>query len=226
MWPQLQHEMVKVQLPKFTVSNFMMAGKRFGVELGSVTSLQPWSHTTAVEVEVSWFGEGDHHDREDRTQHLPGESHWAVLERQCHWALLLCPTPLGTGTLSSFKTTMQELIVHVLYKISCKSAESRLSHGQRGPQTCLLLAICRRFSGDVSGDALTSHRTSASSLVHSRRNGAGFPKQPLGGSSETWGVFVLRAWRRLEPQLAIETSVKFVYWPLKNSKSNSNHVTH
>ena len=31
------------------------------------------------------------------------------------------------------------------------------------------------ISRDVSGDGLTSHRTSTSSLMHSSRNGAGFP---------------------------------------------------
>ena len=67
------------------VSIFMMGGKGLGVELGGVTSLRPWSHTTAIEMEVSWFGEGSpwlggHAPR------LPGECHWALLQRQCPWA--------------------------------------------------------------------------------------------------------------------------------------------
>ena len=37
----------------------------------------------------------------------------------------------------------------------------------------------------VSGDALTSHGTSTSSLMHSRRNSVGSPKQPQGSSSGT-----------------------------------------
>ena len=45
------------------------------------------------------------------------------------------------------------------------------------------LSICGTTSRDVSGDVLTSHWTSTSSLLHSRKNGAGSPKQPLGGSS-------------------------------------------
>ena len=42
---------------------------------------------------------------------------------------------------------------------------------------------CGTFFGNVSGDGLTSHRTSASSLMHSRRNGARSPEQPFGSSS-------------------------------------------
>ena len=79
-----------------------------------------------------------------------------------------------------------------------------LPSSQRSPQTCLQL-------GNVSGDGLTSHRTSTSLLVHSRRSGAGSPKQPLGGSSGARGVVVSCAWRRLESLLATETSVKLIY---------------
>ena len=48
---------------------------------------------------------------------------------------------------------------------------------------CLQLNILWTSSGDVSGDGLTSHRTSTSSLMNSKRNGAGSPKQPLGSLS-------------------------------------------
>ena len=87
------------------------------------------------------------------------------------------------GNASSLKTTTQEPIVHVLSRITCSFAEPRLSHGQRDPQTCLMLNTCATSSGDMSGDGLTSHRTSTSSLMHSGRNGVGFPKQSLVASS-------------------------------------------
>ena len=109
-----------------------------------------------------------------------------------------------TEHVTDFKTTMQEPMLHMLSKITCSFVESRLSHGQRSPQTCLRLNICGTFSGDVSGDGLTR------SLMHSRRNGAGSSKQPSVGSSGAWGV-VSRARRRMEALLAIGTSVKLIY---------------
>ena len=96
---------------------------------------------------------------------------------------LLCRTPAGMAMQSYFKTTIEEPFVHVLSKITYSFAESRLSHGQEGPQTCLQLNAGGTSSGDVSGDVLTSHRTSTSSLMLSRKSGAGSLKQPVGGSS-------------------------------------------
>ena len=96
-------------------------------------------------------------------------------------SLLLRPTPLGRIHL--FKKIMQEHIVHVLSKITYSFAQSLFSHGQRSPQTCLQLHSCGTSTEDVSGDGLTSHRTSTNSLMHSRRNCAGSPKQPLVGLS-------------------------------------------
>ena len=84
---------------------------------------------------------------------------------------------------NAFIFLRREPMVHVLFKITCSFAQLRLSHGQRSPQSCLQLNIGRTSTEDASGDVLTSHRTSTSSLMHSRRNGAGSPKQPLGGSS-------------------------------------------
>ena len=46
------------QSSRNSFSIFMTGGKGFGVELGSVASLQPGAHMTAREVEVSWLGEG------------------------------------------------------------------------------------------------------------------------------------------------------------------------
>ena len=91
---------------------FTMGSRRFGVELQSVTCLQPWSHTTAMELEVSQFEEGSpwlggHNSTSARS---PGSSTVSLS--------LLCLTPVAMGTHSSFKTTMQEPIVHVLSKIT------------------------------------------------------------------------------------------------------------
>ena len=101
----------------------------------------------------------DHHDWEDRTPHLSGECHRALLQETTSLGLMLRPTPIGMGMHSSFKTTTQEPIVHVLSKITCSFSVSRLSHGQRSPQTCLQLNVCGTSSGDESGHGLTSHRT-------------------------------------------------------------------
>ena len=86
-------------------------------------------------------------------------------------SLLLFPTPVGMGMHSSFKTTMHEPIVHVLSKITCSLAKSRLCHRQRSPQTYFQLNICGTSLEDVSGDGLSTQRTSTSWLMHSRRNG-------------------------------------------------------
>ena len=97
---------------KVKLAIFTMGSRRFGVELQSVTCLQPWSHTTAMELEVSQFEEGSpwlggHNSTSARS---PGSSTVSLS--------LLCLTPVAMGTHSSFKTTMQEPIVHVLSKIT------------------------------------------------------------------------------------------------------------
>ena len=126
------------------------ATKGFGIKLGSVTSPQPWFHVTAVGV---CHGLGrDHYNWEDRTPHLPDNVTRTSL------SLLLCPMPVGMGMHSTFKTTIQEPIVHVTSNITCSFAQSWLSHGQWSRQTCLLLSICRTSSRVVSRDGLTSHR--------------------------------------------------------------------
>ena len=147
-----------------------MGGQGFGIELKSVTSLQPWSHTTATEVEVLWCGR-DYHDWEEITQHLPGEWHWALQRRQGHWAYCYALRPWVYDNARAHRA----LVVpdHLQFR--------RITTLPR-PQIYLQLNICGTSSGDVSGDGLTSHRTSTRSLMHSRRNGAGSPRQPLGGS--------------------------------------------
>ena len=119
----------------------------------------------------------DHHHLEDGTPHLPGGISLVSTTETMSLSLLLYLTSVGMGMRSSFKTTMQEPIVDVFSKTTSSSAESILSHGQRSPQTCLQLNICGTSSGDVSGDILTSYRTSTSSLRPSCRNGAGSPIQ-------------------------------------------------
>ena len=57
------------------------------------------------------------------------------------------------GNDSSFKTRKLEPIVQVLSKITCSFAESRLSHGQRIPQTRLQLITYETSSVDVSDTA-------------------------------------------------------------------------
>ena len=133
-------------------------------------------------------------------------------------SLLLCPMPVGIGMHSSLKTTMLEPITHVLSTNTCSFAESRLSHGQRSPPTSLHLNICGTSSGDASEDGLPSYRTSTTSLMHSRRNGAGSSKQPQGGSSRAWRVVISRAWWRMGAQLAIETSVKLLTDPCQTRR--------
>ena len=107
-------------------------------------------------------------------------------------SLLLCPTPVGMGMHSSFKTTMQEPIVHVLSKTTCSFAESRLSHGQRSPQTCLQLTIW-----DIVGRR-----------VRRRPHKPEDFNELADALQEEWHVVVSRAWWRMETPLAMETSVK------------------
>ena len=173
MWPQIQHEMVKGLLTKFTKSPFSWwAAKGLAFELGSVTSLQLWSHTTTMAVEVSWSGEGSPRLGEQNSTYAKGMSLGSTTETMS-LSPLLCPTPVGMGRHSSFMTTMQEPIVRVLSKITYGFAELRLCRGQRSTQASLRLNICGTSSGGVSWDGLTNYRTSTSSLMHSRRNGAG-----------------------------------------------------
>ena len=152
--------------------------------------------------------------------------HWALPQRQCLWAYCCALRP------SAWKC------IH-LSRRQCKSPawtccprSPTVSQDHDSPMANEVLRPVSNLthlwdilSGDVSGDGLTSHRTSRSSLMQSRRNGAGSPKQPLGGSPWAWGVVVSRAWRRKEALLASQTSVKLIYWPLPNSKSSSRHVT-
>ena len=151
-----------------------MGGKEFGVVLGSVTSLQPWLHTTAMEVEVSWFGEGSPWLGGQNSTSARGMLRSSTTETMS-LSRFLCPEPVSRGMHPSFKTTLTEPIMHVLSKITCSFTESWLSHDQQSPQTCHQLNICGTFLGYVSGDSFTSHRTSLSLLMYSRRNGTRSP---------------------------------------------------
>ena len=107
-------------------------------------------------------------------------------------SLLLCPTPVGMGMHSSFKTTMQESIVHVFSKTTCSFAESRLSHGQRSPQTCLQLTIW-----DIVGRRVRRRPHKPEDI-----------NELADALQEELHVVVSRAWWRMETPLAMETSVK------------------
>ena len=132
---------------------------------------------TAVEVGVSWFGEGSPWPRGQNFTSARAMSLGCTTET-ISLSLSLCPTPVGNRMHSPLNTTMQEPIVHVLSEITCSFAESRLFHGHRSTQTSLQLnlnlwdilwrLVRRRPPG---------HRISSSSLMHFRRNGAGCPKQ-------------------------------------------------
>ena len=142
-------------------------------------------------------------------------------------SLLLYPTPVGTGMYSSLKTPVQDPILHVLSRITGSFAESRLSLGQRIPQTYLQLNIWGTSSGDVSGDGLTSHKTSTSSLICTPGEMAPDP------SSSFWVAHQehdasrhSRTWRRMKTLLAIESSMTLISWPLANLMSSSSHVSH
>ena len=128
------------QASRNSASIFRMGGKSIGFQLGSITSLQPRWHTTVVEVEVSWFAAGSPWLEGQNSITVRGMSLGSTTETMS-LSLSLCPTPVGMGMHSSFRMTMQEPIVHVLSKIAGSFAESRLSHGQRSPQTCLQFNI-------------------------------------------------------------------------------------
>ena len=117
----------------------------------------------------------DHDDWENRTPQMPGECHWALLQRQCHWAYCCALRP-SAWECSHFQGDNSRAHRARVFKITCKFAESRLSHAQRSPQTCLQFNICGTSSGGVSRDGLKSHKTSTSSPMHSKRNNAGSPR--------------------------------------------------
>ena len=107
-----------------------MGGKGFGVELGSVTSLKPWSP-----LDVSSFGEGSPWLGGQNCTSTRGMSLGSTTQTML-LSFLLCSIPVGIEMHSSFKTTVQEPIVHVLSKITFSFTESRLSRGHRSTQTC------------------------------------------------------------------------------------------
>ena len=154
-----------------------MGGKGFGVELWGITSFQPRSYRYGG-GNVMVLG-GIIMTRRTALHVCRGMSLDSTTETMA-LSLLLCPAPVGMGMHSPFKTTMQEPIVHVLSKITCSFTQSRLSHGQRSPHTCLQLNICGTSLGDVSRNGLTSQRTARGLLMHSRRQ---IPSQPFGGLS-------------------------------------------
>ena len=100
---------------------------------------------------------------------------------------------------------MQEPIVHVLSKTTCSFAESRLSHGQRSPQTCLQLTIW-----DIVGRRVRRRPHKPEDI-----------NELADALQEELHVVVSRAWWRMETPLAMETSVKLTCWPLPNSKFKS-----
>ena len=175
-------------------SIYTLGSQGFGIDLGSVTSLQPWLHMTATEAEVSSFWEG--------SPWVGGQDSTSARRMSLGCAteimplrLLLCPKPVGMGMHSSFKITMQDLI-----------AESHLSHGQQSPQTCLQLNVSGMSLGDLSADILTSHRTSVSLLMCSGKYDTRSPKQPLNHwatHQEHEGGGLSPAWRQMKAILAI-----------------------
>ena len=76
----------------------------------------PRLHKTAVDMEVSWFGEGSPWLGGQNSTSNEGMS---LGSTTTSLSLLLRPTPVGTGMHASFMMTMQETIVHVLSKITC-----------------------------------------------------------------------------------------------------------
>ena len=157
-----------------------------------------------MEVDVSRFGEGSPWLGGQNSISARGVLLDSTTET-VSLSLLLCPMPVCMGMHSSVKMTMQEPIVHVLFKITCSFTESRLSHGQQSPQTCIQLNICGTSLGDR--DSLTSHRTSTSLLMYFGRNGTMSPKQPFGGSFRTWGIVVSHSWWQMANGLTC-------YWDL------------
>ena len=113
----------------------------------------------------------DHHDREDRTPHLPGECHWALLQRQPLLAYCCALRPSAWECIH-FSRRQRMSPSYTLSNVTCSFAESRLSQGQRSPQTCFQLGLRGTSPGDVSKHGITSHMTSPSSLMHFRTNGA------------------------------------------------------
>ena len=131
-----------------------------------------------MQMEKSWFWEGSLRLGGQNSTSARGVTPGCILETTSPSWPLVAPYARRHWNAAIIQDDMQESIVHLLSKIACSFAESRLSHGQRSPQTCV--QFCWTSSGDVSGGGLTSHRTSPSSLMHSRRNvGAGSLKQPL-----------------------------------------------
>ena len=79
----------------------------------------------------------NYHDREDRTPHLPGECHWALIQRQFHWdyCCALRSSPWERIHLSRRQCKSPSC--------TCcpRSPAVRLSHCQRSPKTYLSLNI-------------------------------------------------------------------------------------
>ena len=142
---------------------FLIGSKGFGVKLRSVTSLQLWSHTITMEVEVSWFGKGSPWLGKQNSTSASGLFYRDnVIEPSVPYAC-------WHGNAFIFQDDYARL--HHTHVVQ--------DHLQFRRITTLQFNICRISFGDVSTDSLTSHRTSANSLMHSRRNGAIFSKQPL-----------------------------------------------
>ena len=90
-WTQLQHELVKGQLTEFTKSSFSSWAAK-----GLQSNWEPLQASNRAWPLWRWRCHGlgiDHRDWEDRTPHLPGERHWALLQRQCYWAYCCALSP-------------------------------------------------------------------------------------------------------------------------------------
>ena len=123
----IQHEMVKGQPTKFTESQFAWwAAKGLASKKGALPA-SSHDHTRSIwRWKCHGFGR-DHHDWEDRTPHLSGECHRALLERQCHWGYCVSYARRHRNAF----IFQDDNIVHVLSKITCNFAKSGLSEGQR-----------------------------------------------------------------------------------------------
>ena len=140
--------------------DFMMGGKGFCVELGE--RYQPpamIAHDRHGDGSVQ-FGGAITMTRTELNicQGLPLSSTAETMLL----SLLFCPMPWGCTYPSCMRCTR-----------SLAVSQNQVSHVfTEVPRPCLQLDSCETPSGDVSGDGLTSHMTSTSLLMHSRRNGA------------------------------------------------------
>ena len=151
----------------------------------------------------------NHYHREDRTPHLPEEGYWALLQRQCHWAYCWTLRPSAWECIHLSRRRCMSP--------SCTCCQRSPAVWQNHDSAIVNEVPRPIFNWTFVGPPRKTCPETASQPKGHQRAGWCTPggmssERPSKHFAVVKEHVVFRAWRRNEALLAMETSVKLIYW--------------